>query len=213
MKLSQELIEQFLEIVKISKGLKKDIIVLKDDCLLGMDSNFATLATLTYDSNKLDFFKQTGLEYTFLNTRINTFLKNAQKGDVFTLDFDRFGINDTLMKDVVINEELARVKINSAFNRCNLNICNGNQIVSDFNIRECEEFEDILKLKTSDGSRVYKFSKDYIMYLFSSLFPVTKSDNVLLNIYDDFDVSSYMVDFHIVKKKVDIHEYIRFRKI
>lgn len=29
MKLSQELIEQFLEIVKISKGLKKDIIVLK----------------------------------------------------------------------------------------------------------------------------------------------------------------------------------------
>ena len=83
MKLSQELIEQFLEIVKISKGLKKDIIVLKDDCLLGMDSNFATLATLTYDSNKLDFFKQTGLEYTFFNTRINTFLKNAQKGDIF----------------------------------------------------------------------------------------------------------------------------------
>lgn len=213
MKLSQELVEQFLEIVKVSKGLKKDIVVLKDDCLLGMDSNFATLTTLTYDSEKLNFFKQTGLEYTFFNTRINTFLKNAQKENIFTLDFDRFGINDTLMKDTIINEESARYKIESAFSRCNLNIYNGNKIVSDFNIRECEEFEDILKLKTGDGSRVYKFSKEYIMYLFSSLFPVTKSDNVLLNIYDDFDKFSYMVDFHIIKKKVDIHEYIRFRKL
>lgn len=213
MKLSQELVEQFLEIVKLSKGLKKDIVVLKDDCLLGMDSNFATLATLTYDSEKFNFFKQTGLEYTFFNTRINTFLKNAQKENIFTLDFDRFGINDFLMKDTIINEDSIRQKIESAFNRCNLNMYNGEKVVSDFNIRECEEFEEILKLKTADGSRVYKFSKDYIMYLFLSLFPVTKSDNVLLNIYDDFDKFSYLVDFHIIKKKADIHEYIRFRKL
>lgn len=213
MKLSQELVEQFLEIVKISKGLKKDIIVLKDDCLLGMDSNFATLAILTYDSEKLNFFKQTGLEYTFFNTRINTFLKNAQKENVFTLDFNQFGITDYIMNDYIADEESARRIIDSAFSRCNLNMYNGNKVISDFNIRECEEFEDILKLKSGDGSRVYKFNKNYIMYLFSSLFPVTKSDGLLLNIYDDFDKTSYIVDFHVIKKKVDIHEYIRFRKL
>lgn len=67
------------------------------------------------------------------------------------------------------------------------------------------------KMKVDEGLQ-WVVIKDYLMCNFSQIHPLNASDSMMIDIYDD-RADSYLVDFIINKKKYEIHEYIRFRKL
>lgn len=80
------------------------------------------------------------------------------------------------------------------------------------NIHEDEYFMDIIKAKTSQGSRMYTIN-NYTMSLYPSLIKVNKGEKIDLRIYDESTLS-FVGRFTVYKKNKNIIEYyIRFLRV
>lgn len=77
-------------------------------------------------------------------------------------------------------------------------------------IKENEQFQDILSLRATEGAKRLVINNKYIMYMCSAMHPVTKTDKASLKIYD-YDSISFVAEIIITKKKYQIHEFIRYR--
>lgn len=77
------------------------------------------------------------------------------------------------------------------------------------NMKENEEFVNILDSKAADGVGMVRIGK-YYMTLFKGLIRVNKPDKVMLKIYN-LDSVSFISNFIVDKKKFNIYHYIRFR--
>lgn len=216
--IKNELIEfktQFLELIKIAKKIKKPIIQFQDEFLVGVDYNFNLLSTITYDTTKFNLFKLLNYRNLKLVFSINNLLAWLKNNDF--MDENVIITEHGILKrdDIFLNDDYSKNIIEAMFYRIHMYMYHeGVKTLENFPIREDETFENLLKLKSKDGAVFYNLKgTNYIIPMFSSLHAVTKSDKLLVDVYDLKSSKSFFMDFYIKKKNEEVHEYIRFRDL
>lgn len=206
--------EQFLDLIKVAKKIKKPFITFQDECLLGTDETCASLSTISYNTDKFNLFKlpnYKNLKLTFYINDLLSWLKSFDIMDNHTL-INSYGIIDP--RTILLSDTNYAFQINQMFQRVQLYMNYvGMKTLVDYPIRKDEKFEDILKLKSSDGSKFYNLENRYMMSTFSSIHPVTKTDKMTVSIYELDGGKTFLADFFIKKKEEEIHEYIKYRNL
>ena len=193
---------EFNEIIKAAKLIKDDIVTLYNGVLYSSDEYNTCLKCIKVNVNPSLNFSLAAKEIKkeFLSTITDTEI---------VLDKDKYliycmnnlantnpGILIPTNNHIVdLYNKLMHESTYSIFNRYE-------------NIKEDQDFLNILDKKSKDGATMYKKDK-YIMYIFSGLLPINKSDKVNLNIYD---IGPYFIsNFEILKKKTEpINVFIRY---
>lgn len=216
--IKNELIEfktQFLELIKIAKKIKKPIIQFQDEFLVGVDYNFNLLSTITYDTTKFNLFKLLNYKNLKLVFSMNNLLAWLKNNDF--MDENVIITEHGILKrdDIFLSDDYSKNIIEAMFYRIHMYMYHeGVKTLENFPIREDETFENLLKLKSKDGVVFYNLKgTNYIIPMFSSLHAVTKSDKLLVDVYDLKSSKSFFMDFYIKKKNEEVHEYIRFRDL
>lgn len=184
---------------KISKEVKSPLIYIKGNDLYGVDEQFVYLKHTVIDNIY-------GINISFVSNEMNTFLKNVDLNEIKFVgknilysSFDNtIEINNN---DMINNIERMIMSINNMTSYCN------NRLVVN-NMREIQEFENILAYKSADGIGIFRYGK-YAMTIYNNLLPVKKADKLELTIYDLND-RSFLSNFSVVRKKSRIEVYIMY---
>lgn len=110
--------------------------------------------------------------------------------------------------DYWIPKDIVSKELNDIKNRT-LPILNTAPLFSIDDLKSSESFMSILDSKMTDGANMCRLTPEYMMYMYSSLHPVNKTDKISCTVfpYDDISFISYFI---INKKKYQIHEFIRY---
>lgn len=111
--------------------------------------------------------------------------------------------------DYWIPEEVLKHNLDGLMSRTFNLVNNTEPIKICDNLKDDEFFLQVLSNKAADGADLYRLDTQHMMYTFSSLHPINKSDRVSCSIYN-CDERSYIANFIIDKKKYKIHEFIRY---
>lgn len=114
----------------------------------------------------------------------------------------------TKLPDYWVDHEILKREIYFLKQRT-LPILNVEPVFKCDNLKDDESFVNILSKKTTDGANIYNLNTKHMMYIFSSLHPVNKTDSISCTIYP-YDITSYVAHFVIDKRKYQIHEFIRY---
>ena len=176
-----------METIKMIKSLKQSNILISDDYICGSDE-FFNIFSIIYTDDIEDKFKNT----SFI---LKDYLDCIKK----TGDY----CPDEILKNYIIYYNMMNLKT-SCLSKTN------NILFSNDNIRDYNNFNELLSLKKTNGMKFFKINSKFIMSTFNSIHPVNKSDTIALKIYDVDDIS-FLAEFIIDKKKYKISEFIRFR--
>lgn len=89
-------------------------------------------------------------------------------------------------------------------------ITNTEPVVVIEDLKENEDFNEILNLRATDGAKKLIIDNKFLMYMHGAMHPVTKTDSISLKIYL-YDSISFIAEFIVDKKKYQIHEFVRYR--
>lgn len=180
---------QFRELIEIGKLLKADIVYVFGNTIYGTDSNFTYLKQMAFD-NVL------GINICYDQKLMNDFIKLCTdtivlEGNVLLSNIERFVVNNDVHIRNIINLDK---KINEII------ITNTNTMNVD-NVRDNQQFENAIALKSNQGIGLYKVSEKYILSIFKGLLPINKGDKVSLSIYDIND-NRFLTRFIVTKPKI-----------
>lgn len=184
---------------KISKEVKSPLIYIKGNNLYGVDENFVYLKHTIIDNIY-------GIDIAFKTNDMNAFIKGVDLNEIKLVgsnilysSFDNtVEINNN---DMIMNIERMIMNINNM-----TSYCNNKLLVS--NIREIEEFENILAYKSAQGIGIFRY-QNYVMTIYNNLLPVKKADKLELMIYN-INERSFLSNFSIIRKKSRIEVYIMY---
>ena len=168
-------------VLQIAKSMKRTYVELCSNYICGLDESMSLFSIVFEGSNEYYFGK------------INTLVKETE-----------VDIEETI--------EISRVKpfIDKYRNTCMRIISSVEPIVQVEDVRSCGNFEELNSMKSAMGAKIFKFEGfNNVMYTFSSIHPINKSDKVSLKIYP-YDEFTFLSEFIIDKKKYQIHEFIRY---
>lgn len=195
------------EILKIARSMKRPIVHINPNYILGSDEDYCTLSKIEMD---------TGVPKPF-TYHINDILTEDKK-DKFAVEHAEEFLTEyiEIIPGIYINsfhENMYRDNIFELFNKViTYTICKS-PIYQTEALEKNEEFMNkVAKLKVSDGMTTYILNNEYLITNFNKLHPINASDKVAVRIFD-LDNISYLYEFSIIKKKYTIKEYIRYRKI
>ena len=207
--------EQFLDIIKLAKQMKKSIVTLQKDCIMGTDETFSSYSELYYNTDQFDLFHdKEDIKFTvpindliaFLRTyNINSNYSLNHFGLLFTLD----EMNMRPFSHLFHNEDYYHKMIglrDRSYHYKNIGIMKYNNQSLD------ETFINLSFMKAKEGSVMYKLDDTHIMSTFSSIHPLTKQYMIKIIIYYMLD-KIFLSVFHIEKKNCHIDEYIRYRML
>ena len=193
---------EFNEIIKALKLIKDDIITLYNGILYASDTYRTCLKCIRVNVNRSLNFSLCGKEIKkdFLSTITDTEIV-LDKDNYFIYCMNNLSnINSGILiptcNDIV-----------DLYNKINLE-AQYSKYTRYENIKEDQQFLDVLEKKSKDGAIMYKKDK-YIMFIYSGLLPINKADKVNLNIYD---MGAYFIsNFEIIKKKYEtVNVFIRY---
>lgn len=192
--------DDFISTYTLGKSLKQQYYLMNDKAIMGTDKLYGMLSVIYLDKpcsidSNISFKKNSLVDFIKHNENY-TFNENEYSlccnDNVFYL------VNDISNNILQLYSRVCEVE--------NIN----NLLYTRNNLRDDDNFNNIISYKKNDGMSVYNIENRFIMTLFSGIFPINKSDTVDLNIYH-VDSISYLSKFIIHKKKYDILLYIRFR--
>ena len=193
----------------VCKAMKTEYICLSNDLIIGTDKTFSSVVLV---DSKNTFYKpiNLGIPTTVLQTfikEIPEFIGNKPVGDNIYIDYNKGYIcvcdEDYLQFDSVLGDKIVELFVTLTYSK-SISLMKLNYP----NLREDEEFERCLALKSAQGAVMYH--KDgYCMSLFSGLLPINKADKVDLIIYPN--EKYFTAEFKITKKKPNIEMYCMFR--
>ena len=194
------------EILKIARSMKRPIIHISPNYMLGTDEEFCTLSLIEIssdiprsfttavndylDEGKIEKFSVAHPEIFFTEYQMidNSFYVNTWKEPyLFSNIFNIFGRVQRYITYPVVYSETGLEKDNLFMTT-------------------------VAKLKVDDGLTRYIFGNKYIATNFNKVHAINASDKVSVNIYD-IDPISFLCEFIVTKKKYTIKEYIRYRKM
>lgn len=218
------LLKDLYNIAKSMKLKEQDYIMLtmhdNNVFVFGIDESFTYMKTLEYQFkyqnldirffnqtlysvgflNMIETFEQYGTKYNWTAHYINDlgFFQELKYNDLFI--FDKFNIKNTIISKYLflcnfIGDQTTPLEYK----------CFGE-------IRGNVDFETLLQMKSADGARPFIIDK-YVMYIFTGLLPINKSDSVELEIYNRPNTQFFLSNFKITKKKQKINNYIFYYRL
>lgn len=202
-----------LEALQVAKQMKRPIIYITNNYILGSDKAFSVLSSVTLTEPITDLKRPICVEF---NEVIMTEDKLNKFSSSYPVMF--FTYYEQVASGIYINtfgEDKLMSNILALNKKCN-SLLDKAAIVNrvDDVTKTLEGFDILTSLKVAEGARMIKYQYDNILYFLSSfisIHPVTKTDVLNMEIYD-IDNRSFLVKYEVVKKKnVTINEYIRYR--
>ena len=192
--------------IKIAKSMKRPIVHISNNYMLGTDEEFCTLSIIEINSEIPRPFTAHINEILSLDAAEKLSQKNSA---VFLAEYTK--ISDSHYYRFW-DEERLYTRINNIFSKV-FHIVQFNPLEYHENLLEKDpEFMSCMKLKVSDGLVPYIIDNKYLFTNFNKVQPINSADKVSLNIYY-MDYISNLYEFLIDKKKYVIKEYIRYRKM
>lgn len=188
------------EAITIAKTMKKPIIYVTSDYILGTDNDFFTLSII-YTSS--DIPRPFTCILKDLITPKDKEIPDTSKYSVLCEGYliDTWIESELYTNIITIFKHLYKI----------INIGIYPKIIDKMDISKNEQFRQAVGMKDADG-HIWYTENSVFMSSFARLHAVNASDNVSLTIYD-IDPISYLSEFIIEKKKCTIHEYIKYRKL
>lgn len=194
------------DVLKIARSMKRPIIHVSHNYMLGCDEEFCTLSIIEIESDVersftayvndcLDDIKAE----KFVMKSPEIFYKeyqNVQPGLYINYWNELYLLNNIFL----IYNKIQKYKM------CRL-------AYTEFGLEKNENFMNtVAKLKVKDGLTKYLLGGKYLITSFNKVHAINASDKVSVNVYD-IDPISFLCEFIIDKKKYTIKEYIRYRKM
>ncbi|MDD3121912.1 MAG: hypothetical protein PHC62_00185 [Candidatus Izemoplasmatales bacterium] len=215
---------EFLDLIKLSKQMKKPIVKFQPHKLIGIDEQFASITTYEINEEKFPLFHEMKvndnqpLELTVI---INDLIAWIKKVDFDKVNIVQWGFFYDEGKTYFPNDfDLMRAVNQLTSKVMNLTSCDpyisdmySKLIIDHYDLRGDDQFEELLKLKTVDGSRMFHLLNQYMMSTFSTIHPLTKSDKISVSVYELEYGASFLAVFHIIKKGQLMNEFIRYRNL
>lgn len=186
--------EQFFKIVDTGKQIKKDIIRINANVIMGTDLLFNSLSVICTDMTFCDYSES----YIYRKNELAAFLKKSNN-----VEFKHDVLQNENGETFSLYNEYIDSEIRNMYKNC-LEVEKNKILYQDLDIRNDIEFEKCIQLKSADGIRMYKiqntFGLKFIISIFNGMLPVNKGDKVSLNIYD-MGPYFYLCKFTVYKKK------------
>lgn len=193
--------------MKIAKSMKRPLVHVGTNYILGTDVEFCTLSVIETESLIPRPFT------TLINGWLNKIGKDKYAQDHPEIFFTEYSRLDENLYINIWDEEMYTKKIFELFGKVNNYLYGKTPIYSGSNFEKDEAFiRNVSKLKVSDGLKTYIIDNTYLITSFNKVHCINASDKVSLYIYD-IDPHSYLYEFIIDKKKYKVKEYIRYRKM
>lgn len=196
-------------LLKYAKGmkLKGDDCLLIDrrwNCVFSMDSISIKFVKLNKDDIKTlsPIFRSCGYDNRFYMFDIDI-LKNIHP-DMHKLYYDDsiglIGCKNNPIK--LFNSRISMSQCTLKWMDVSLEIFNNTNefLCLDNNI----DFKNLINMRASDGAKQFIIDPYHIIFLFSGLLPILKSDSVFVRTIDNYS-SSFLTHFIIKKKKMDVN--------
>lgn len=131
-----------------------------------------------------------------------------------------FDISDELLSNTTIintiNDSMA-FKIDSSIDASvdrNLIISHQmDELIGSNNIDITDRLGALFKLNRASGSINFQYDNNHILTLFVGILPLTKSDKILINLYDYPNSNIFCVRFTVIKKLFKVYAYLKYIKI
>lgn len=202
-------------IFKLIKNTKKPLVkIYPDGRVLGTDESFGSLNILVPEILNYNI----DIPYIFRTTEISAFMRTLNDKEIGNgpLIYSSYeivmGAKDRKSPSAIVYNHLdLNVLFDELYNRVT-NTYRNQELYREENFQS--SIPEMFSLKASDGAKMFKVDKNFLMTSFNAIHPANKSDRVDL-IIRDHDIYSYTAEFIIYKKKdaYQLHEYLRFRKI
>lgn len=199
----------FAEALTIAKAMKKPIVYICNDYILGTDIDFSTLSIIIHST---DISRPIAVKLTEVY--------DEQKAEKLAVSdpiafYQLVQFDDGYYINSIMEPELY-AKIITLYRRL-ISRISGVPCIELDNLIENDQFASIIKMKNDDRHRWQYLNLEdtrdltkYILSAFAQLHPVNASDKVNLKIYD-VDEFSFIACFEIIKKKnIIVNEYIRY---
>lgn len=194
------------ETIKIARSMKRPIIHVSPNYMLGTDEEFCTLSIIEIDSDIPRSFTTTVNDYLD-ESKIEKF--SMEHPDIF---FSEYNLIDT---DFYVNFWKEPYLLSNIFN-----IFSKIQSYLQFPVVYTESgleknvnfMNTVAKIKVADGLTKFIIGDKYLITSFNKVHAINASDKISVNIYD-IDPISFLCEFIVDKKKYTVKEYIRYRKM
>lgn len=195
------------DILKIAKSMKRPIVYICPFYMLGTDEEFCTLSKIEIHS--LDIDRSVAFEMSSALTQANKDKFAEAHPEIYFSEYEQ------VLPGLYINTWVEKHYKNILLNMWNkiwvvdsstpIYSCDGLEKDSDFKSK-------VAKMKVSDGLQKYILNGNYLQTSFNKVHSINATDKVSLDIYD-IDYESFIYRYTINKKKYNVVEYIRYRKM
>lgn len=200
-----------ISVMKIAKSMKRPIVYITPNYMLGTDEEFCTLSVIEISSE----IPRSFAVYT------NNVLEGTKKEkyaidhpDIFFSEYELFDKENDFYINTW-NEEVIKNNILSLFQKVHQSLSSPftSKVYSEEGLETNEQFiSTVAKLKINDGMTTYFIDNKYMITSFNKVHAINATDKINVIIYD-VDPVSYLYEFSINKKKYIVKEYIRYRKM
>lgn len=195
------------DIIKIAKTMKRPIVYITPTYMLGTDEEFCTLSRINIES---DVVRPMAFKISSILIGESKDKYANEHPEIFFTEYSH------VQEDLYINtwnESFYMYNIMNINLRLATSLQYANKVYSVDRLDKDSNFmQNVAKLKVSDGLKRHIMDDRFLQTSFNKVHCVNASDTVSLNIYD-MDHFSYLYEYRIGKKKYDVYEYIRYRKM
>lgn len=198
---------KLIDALKIAKSMKRSIMYITRNYILGADESFSTLSLVTLENDVIEDLSR--------DIAISGFLTDDTREKFISSDpVHWFNYYEKVGEGVYIDrfpEAKYKVAILALYRKCTEFDNTSVPIFYNANVRLDNQFEQVNELKSADGMDYYRINNNTIqLSTFASLHPLTKTDKMSLEC-KQIDSYSFLAKFIIDKKKYRIVEFIRYR--
>lgn len=198
----------FADVLKIARSMKRPIVHVSHNYMLGTDEEFNVLSMIMIDSDIPRPFTARVKDIVTPDKK-EKFVKDHPI--VFWAQYISLGpLGDEIYINGWDEPELEKAIRQVQFNLNGL-LDGAEPVFHQERLEQDPSFMEKIKLKVSDGQRIEYFDCKYPISFFNKVHAINATDKVSVSIYELLD--SNLFEFTVDKKKYTIKEYIRSRKL
>lgn len=203
-------ISDLVYINEAGKALKCRDFMWKQDKIISMDSmDYIVYGRI--NTSKLSVFPSRGI--IFNQRELSKIMKSITTESYFNVS-DEFNNSDTLLSTVSDN---MFVRVNHS---ADIEIDNKlaitheiDTLIGENDVDVSSKLSALYNLNKSSGIIQFQYDDSHMMTLFAGILPLSKSDKILLGLYDYPNSSIFCTRFTVAKKIFRVHIYLKYIKI
>lgn len=183
----------------------------------GPDNNLV----LQVDESVLYVIPLTTIAYNTIAFNFGTLVKDSTD-DTEDEDSDEESNTEDAVDDRSLyygTDQKVLMRVQWLYNYCRYSASNFEIVAKDDDLRQNEQFEELLKIKTDQGLQYFKLNGEkpnevFLIPMFAGFLSLSKPDKIGIKVYDTRD-GFLIVEFNIFKKKINrsISLYCRIIKL